>query len=197
MIILGEDMEVLKKFKSSAYAVSIIYIIVGLIMLLNPSFIGNAVNYVLGVLVIIYGLIYSVSVYQTKDVFDKFDLLAGVICISFGLFLIVNKDILLSLIPFSIGVIIFMDAVSGIIKSVKLKKMNLSKWWIVLIINLIFLCFSVYIIVNAKNITELLIRIIGGFLIVDAILDFLLTIRIKKEKEEVIQEVKLIENQEE
>ena len=86
------ELEVLKKFKSSNYAVSIVYIIVGLIMLLNPSFIGNAVNYILGILIIIYGLIYSINVYQEKEaVFNKFDLLAGVICISFGIFLIVNK----------------------------------------------------------------------------------------------------------
>lgn len=193
-------MEVLKKFKSSTYAVSIIYVVVGLIMLLNPSFIGDAVNYILGILIIIYGLIYSVSVYQKKDAgaFDKFDLLAGVICISFGIFLIVNKDVLYSLIPFCMGVILFMDAITGIIKGIKLKKLGLEKWWIILIINLVFMAFAIYIIVNSNAITELLIRIIGGFLIVDALLDFLMTFRINKNKEEVVvNEIKVIETKEE
>ena len=57
-------MDTLKKFKASSYAVSIIYIIVGLIMLLNPSFVSDAVNYVIGALITIYGIIYSVSLYQ-------------------------------------------------------------------------------------------------------------------------------------
>ena len=187
-------MEVLKKFKASACAVMIVYFIVGLIMLLNPSFIGAAVNYVIGVLVVIYGIVYCISIYQKKDAgYNKFDLLAGVLCISFGLFLIVHKDILISLIPFCMGVILLMDAVSGIIKSFKLKKMLLTRWWIVLVMNLLILGFSIYIIVNAQNITELLIRIIGGFLIVDAILDFLLTLRITKSVKSEVRDLQVIE----
>jgi uncharacterized membrane protein HdeD (DUF308 family) len=188
-------MEALKKLKSSAYSVSIVYIIVGIIMLLNPSFIGSAVNYILGVLVIIYGLIYSITVYQKKEgVYDKFDLLAGVICISFGIFLIINKDVLLSLIPFCMGIIILMDAITGIIRSLRLKKTGLTRWYIILIINLIFLGFAVYIIVNANAITELLIRFIGGFLIVDAIMDFFLSIRFSKRNENVeTREITVIE----
>lgn len=191
-------METLKKFKSSAYAVSIIYIIVGIIMLLNPSFIGSAVNYILGILIIMYGLIYSISVYQKREgTYDKFDLLAGVICISFGIFLIINKDALLSLIPFCMGIIILMDAITGIIKSVKLKKAGLTRWYIILIINIIFLAFAVYIIVNANAITELLIRFIGGFLIVDALMDFLLSIRYSEKKEDVeTREITVIEEKE-
>ena len=189
-------MEMIRKFKNSVYAVSIVYIIVGLIMLLNPSFIGNAVNYILGVLVIIYGIIYTFTTYQKKDgVFNKFDLLAGVICISFGLFLIVNKDVLLSLIPFSMGVIIIMDALGGIIKSIKLKKMNFKRWWILLSINIIFFVFAVYIIIKANAISELLIRIIGGFLIVDAIMDFFLTVKISKTVETEVSDLKVLEEE--
>ncbi len=175
-------MEVLKKFKASSYAVSIVYIIAGLIMLLNPSFISDAVNYVIGVLVIIYGLIYSISLYQKKEVemYGKFDFLAGIICISFGLFLILNPDTLGSLIPFCAGVIILMDAIRFIINSFRLKKFGFRSWTFNLIVGLIFLAFSIFIIIEAKNITFLIIRFIGAFLIVDAILDFFTELRFRK-----------------
>lgn len=174
-------METLRKFRASSYAVSIVYIIVGLIMLLNPNFISDAVNYVIGVLVIIYGIIYSVTLYQKKDteIYGKFDFLAGIICISFGLFLILNPDILVSLIPFCTGVIIFMDAIRFVVNSIKLKKLNYRSWIVNFIVGLIFLTFAIYIIINAKNISYLLIRFIGGFLIVDAILDFFTIIRLR------------------
>ncbi len=188
-------MEALKKFKASTYAVSIIYIIIGLIMLLNPSFISDAVNYVIGILVIIYGVIYSISLYQKKELenYGKFDFLAGVICISFGLFLILNPDTLGSLIPFCIGIIIFMDAIRFIINSIRLKKIDYKSWIVNLIVGLVFLVFSIYIIFNAKNISLLLIRFIGGFLIIDALLDFFTETRFKK-KEKVIEH-KVIEAQ--
>ena len=185
------NVEVLKKFRASSYAVSIVYIIVGLIMLLNPNFISDAVNYVIGVLIIIYGVIYSISLYQKREteLYGKFDFLAGILCISFGLFLIVHKDILFSLIPFCAGVILLMDGITAIIKSFSLKKLEYTKWWIDLVIGFIFLAFAIYIIVNAKAISETLIRIIGGLLIFDAIVDFINVLMIKRR----IEKVKVIE----
>lgn len=177
-------MDVLRKFRASSYAVSIVYIIVGLIMLLNPDFISHAVNYVIGVLVIIYGVFYTVSVYQKKNsgLYSKFDLLAGIICISFGLFLILNPDMLVSLIPFCTGVVLFMDAISFIINSFTLKKLEYKSWIVNLVVGIIFLTFAIFVMVTAKNISLLLIRFIGAFLIVDALLDFLTVIRINKRK---------------
>ena len=200
MITLGDVMETLKKFKASNYAVIVVYMIIGLIMLLNPSFVSNAVNYILGILVIVYGIVYIISLYQNKEteLYGKFDLLGGVLCISFGLFLIVNPDVLFSLIPFCTGVIIGIDAITQVIKSFTLKKFAFKRWWISLIIGGILLGFSAYIIINAKNISFLLIRIIGGFLIFDALADLITSIcitkRIKKENDNSNgEEHKLIE----
>lgn len=175
-------MEVIKKLKRSAYFVSLIYIIIGLIMLLNPIFVRNAVNYIMGVFAILYGFVYIISLYQKRntELFSKFDLLGGILCISFGLFLIVNPNILFSLIPFCAGVIIFMDSITLIYQSISLKRLDVSKWWINLIISLTFLIFAIYIIVNANAITDLLIRIIGLFLILDAVTDFVITLIISK-----------------
>ena len=69
-----------------------------------------------------------------------------------------------------------MDAISFIYNSFKLKKAGYKSWIVNLVVGLIFLAFSIYIMVNAKNISYLLIRFIGGFLIIDAISQ--LTVRI-------------------
>ncbi len=187
-------MDTLKKFKASSYAVSIIYIIVGLIMILNPNFVMDAVNYVIGILIIIYGVIYSISLYQKRDIeiYGKFDFVAGIMCISFGLFLIFNPDVLVSLIPFCTGIIILMDAIRFIVNSFKLKKLDYKSWTINLIVGLVFLGFSIFIIIKAKNISLLMLRFIGGFLIVDALLDFFTELRFRRrekkpEKFEVIE----------
>lgn len=187
-------METLKKFKKSNYAVIVVYILVGLIMLLNPSFVSNAVNYILGSLVILYGIVYVITLYQKKEteIYGKFDLLGGVLCISFGLFLIVNPDVLFSLIPFCTGVIIFMDAIMQLYKSFTLKKIGLKRWWISLIVGFILLGFAIYVVVNSKEISYVLIRVIGGFLVFDAITDLVTNLCITKKKD--YSEAKLIEN---
>ena len=187
-------MEVINKLKRSAYFVSIIYIIIGLIMLLNPIFVRNAINYIMGIFAILYGVIYIISLYQKKnsEVFSRFNLLGGILCVSFGLFLIVNPDVLFSLIPFCAGVIIFMDALTLIYQSISLKRLEVNKWWIYLIISLIFLGFSIYIIIHAKEISDLLIRIIGAFLIVDAGIDLIITYILSKK----IDKMKVNDNNE-
>ena len=153
-------------------------------MLLNPSFVRDAVNYIIGVVAILYGLIYTISVYQKKETefYSKFNLLGGILCLSFGLFLILNPDVLISLIPFCAGVIMFMDAVTFMFNSLSLRRFNVNRWWISLIISIIFIAFSIYIMVNAKNITDLLIRFIGGFFVFDALTDIIFTIKLSKLK---------------
>ena len=91
----------------------------------------------------------------------------------------------------------FMDAITFTINSFNLKRFGIIKWWIALIIGLLFMAFSIYIMVNAKNITDLLIRFIGGFFIFDAIVDFVVSIKLSKLKVMVSdkKELKVIETE--
>ena len=188
-------MSIFKKLKSYYFAVSIIYIVIGLIMLLNPKFICDAVNYIIGALVMLYGIIYLISLYQKREyeLLNKFNFLAGVMCISFGVFLILNSSVLMSLIPFCSGVIIFIDAVYQIRNSLTLKQMENKYWWINLVVGSVFLIFAVFVMVKSEDISHLLIRFIGGTLIIDAIMDFYTYFALKKVSKTVTKSVKVIE----
>ena len=85
-----------------------------------------------------------------------------------------------------------MDALTLIYQSISLKRLEVNKWWIYLIISLIFLGFSIYIIIHAKEISDLLIRIIGAFLIVDAGIDLIITYILSKK----IDKMKVNDNNE-
>ena len=78
-----------------------------------------------------------------------------------------------------------MDALSFIINSFALKKLNYKSWIVNFIFGMVFLCFAIFIIVQAKNISLLVIRFIGVFLIIDALLDFFTVLRFNKEKKEI------------
>jgi uncharacterized membrane protein HdeD (DUF308 family) len=83
--------------------VTLLYVIMGLIMLLNPQFILDAVNYIVGIFVLIYGVIYIVR-FLSKNTFNtlsKFSLLAGLLCIVFGVYILLNPTLLSSIIPFA------------------------------------------------------------------------------------------------
>ena len=190
-------METLRKFKASSYAVSIIYIIVGLIMLLNPDFVSSAVSYVIGALMVVYGIIYSISLYQKREIeiYGKFDFIAGIMCISFGLFLIFNPNILNALLPFCTGIILLMDAIRFIISGIKLKKFGFRIWCVNFVIGFIFLGFSIFIIAKSQEISLLILRFIGASLVIDAVLDFVTEICYRKTEKKKSDKYEVIEAQ--
>lgn len=188
-------MSMFKKLKSYYFAVSILYIVIGLIMLLNPKFVCDAVNYIIGALVMLYGIVYLISLYQKREyeLLNKFNFLAGVMCISFGIFLILNTSVLMSLIPFCSGVIIFIDAIYQLRNSLSLKHLENKFWWINLVVGIVFLIFAIFVMINSEDITRLLIRFIGGALIFDAVMDFYTYFALKRVSKEVKKSIKVIE----
>ena len=70
-------------------------------MLLNPGFILDAVNYIVGILILLYGVIY-IARFLSKSAINtlsKFSLLAGLLCITFGIYILLNPTLLSSIIP--------------------------------------------------------------------------------------------------
>ena len=114
-------------------------------------------------------------------------------CISFGLFLVLHPSLLHELIPFCGSIIIFVDGVYQIRNSFVLKKNKYKYWYINLIVAFIFILFAVYVMINASKITDLLISIIGGVLLVDALLDIYTTIIINRRVKAIVDSGHILE----
>lgn len=199
-------MEFMKKLKSLQFTVSIIYILLGVVMLFDPNFILDAVNYIIGGFVLLYGLIYMINLLVKKDstMINKSNFFVGIICLSFGIFLF-KSDALKNLLPFCCGVILTVDALYQIYCTFKFKKVDGKYWLVNLIISLILLGFGVYSIIKAEEISEFIIRLLGAVLIIDAFGDFYSYFVFKKKVNnnlgktievdyEEKEEVKLIDN---
>lgn len=170
------------KAKISENLMGLVYIIIGIIMLVNPKFVCDAVNYVIGALIILFGIIFVIRLLQNKDFkqLSKIELLITLLCLGLGLFLIFNSNLLISLLPIGAGVLIFLDAISQIMKSFRLKKNGLKYWYINLLVGLLFLGFAIYIILNATSVTYLIVRLIGLVLIIDALMEFYTYFKLKE-----------------
>ena len=164
-------------------------------MILNPGFISNAINYVIGFLIILYGVVYIINLLTKKEeyILNRFNFFSGVMCISFGLFLVLNPEILQKLIPFCGSIIIFVDAIYQIRNSIVLKKNGYKYWYINLIVAGVFILFSVFVMIKAKEITETLIGILGGVLLFDAILDIYTTIMLNKTVKKIVSADRILE----
>ena len=184
-----------EKVKNYDSLMILIYVIVGLIMVINPEFVSHAVNYVLGSIIIIFGVVFLFKLLQTKQFkqLSRLELLIALMCVAFGLFLIFNSTILLAILPIAAGIIIMLDALIQIGDGFKLKKYKYKLWYVNLLVGLAFLAFSIFIILKSNDIGLLLIRIIGGVLLIDGIFEFVTDAKIKK----INDNVKVIEMKEE
>ena len=169
--------------ENSFYAVSmaIIYVVIGILMLVRPKFICDAVNYIIGTFIIIVGLTYLFKLLQDKNIreFSKLELLIGFFAIGFGIFLIINSNLLVSILPLAAGIIILIDALSQISSGFKLKKCGNKTWYINILVGVLFLSCAIFVIINAKETSYLIVKLIGAVLMLDGLFEMINFLRMK------------------
>ena len=166
-------MKVIEKVKGFNYFLPIVYFILGLLMVIFPGTVNDIINYIIGGLLMLFGIDYIVRYLSNNKVttYSKYSLTVGIVPIICGVFLICNPEVLVSIIPFVAGMIILMDAFEKLKHAIDLKKMKYDEWWVDLIVAILFIVFGIIVIMNPFDAAKLLIRILGIFFLVDCFID--------------------------
>lgn len=181
-------MDEIKGFKKSYCLMSVIYIVCGIVLLIWPDISMTTFCYALGVMGIIYGVAHIV-VYFTKDhmvSIMEMDLVTGIVTTAFGLFVLVNDKIFVSILPFAIGVILMLGAIMKLQNSLDLKKLGFERWWIVLVLALILLGVGLLLVYNPFQAAVAMVYVIGASILADGVINiwsmFLITRILKRLK---------------
>ena len=166
-------MKIIEKVKGFNYFLPIVYFVLGLLMVIFPETINDIINYIIGGLLMLFGIDYIVRYLSNNKVttYSKYSLTVGIVPIICGVFLICNPEVLVSIIPFVAGMIILMDAFEKLKHAIDLKKMKYDEWWVDLIVAILFIVFCIIVIMNPFDAAKLLIRILGIFFLVDCFID--------------------------
>lgn len=166
-------MKVIEKVKGFNYFLPIVYFILGLLMVIFPGTVNDIINYIIGGLLMLFGIDYIVRYLSNNKVttYSKYSLTVGIVPIICRVFLICNPEVLVSIIPFVAGMIILMDAFEKLKHAIDLKKMNYDEWWVDLVVAILFIVFGIIVIMNPFDAAKLLIRILGIFFLVDCFID--------------------------
>lgn len=100
-------MKEVKQFSKSYIFISALYVVLGVALLAWPMMSVKMICYGLAVAMIVIGISYGVM-YFTKDNLQGFlqmDLVIGIVCLAFGLFILLNPTFLGSVLPFCKGII--------------------------------------------------------------------------------------------
>jgi len=166
-------MEFLEKlFKKSGWISileSIIFAIIGMVLIKNPTGVVKVISYILGGLFIIAGLYKIIRYGISKGKYDFYnnDFIYGVLAIVIGIVTMVYSSTIGAFFRIMIGVWIIYSALMRFGLAIKLKRMNLKIWIWSLGLALIMFILGLFITLNSGAV----VVTIGVMMIISAVID--------------------------
>lgn len=162
-------MEYIRILKERFSLSSVATLAIGLLLVIYPDFTGKAICYMIAAVLITKGLGNILARYRNKNLPQPvvFDLMGGISTCFIGLFVALRSDLLISIIPFVVGMFLLVSSIVSLQKAFELKRMNYAKWNHGLIFTLIKLALAMVIVMNPFGTAMTLTRFIGGCLVYD------------------------------
>ena len=184
-------MKEVKQFSKSYIFISALYVVLGVVLLAWPTLSVQMICYGLAVAMIVIGISYGIM-YFTKDSLEGFlqmDLVIGIVCLAFGIFILLNPTFLSSVLPFAMGIILLLGAIVKIQSAFNMKKLRLKKWYLILICALVIGVLGAVLLWNPFEEEKYMILYIGICLILDGLTNLisLICIQVKVKKLAKIQ----------
>jgi len=186
--------KVLKTFYKSSIITSLILLVLGLLLAFESEATILSISYIIGGCLIVAGLTAIIRFFKTKikDSFAELNILYGVVTSVAGVLIILNPYVIGSFIPIVIGVGIIINSAMKLQYALELKNIHNHMWKTTMIISIISTLCGIILLFNPFAGAVILTKIIGGFIIVYAILDLISTYTIKKN---VVEIKNVIENE--
>ena len=182
----------MKKVTDLSIVSFLVFIIVGLFLIVRPATTLSLVSYILGLVLLVKGIISLIKYYTNKKANNLFNfgLVLGIIEIVIAVIFISKPSLVASIIPLIIGVWILVNGIFKLQFAINLKNINKSPSIYNLVVACVSILFGLILILNPFDGAVIFTQIIGAFLVVYAIVDFLQSRHIKKTLQEGVDFIK-------
>ncbi len=164
-------MEWIKRAKSAYIAVSVIMVILGAVLMLNPGLSMLTLCYLIGGLMVIFGITRLVG-YFSKDLFRlafQFDLALGIFCMLAGIVILVHPNNIMKLLPVIIGLFVTIDGVFKMQTAIDSKRFGLKRWYAILVLAAVTCVFGLLLIIDPFAGGKALMILFGATMMIDGI----------------------------
>ena len=164
-------MEWIKRAKSAYIAVSVIMVILGAVLMLNPELSMLTLCYLIGGLMVIFGITRLVG-YFSKDLFRlafQFDLALGIFCMLAGIVILVHPNNIMKLLPVIIGMFVTIDGVFKMQTAIDSKRFGLKRWYAILVLAAVTCVFGLLLIIDPFAGGKALMILFGATMMIDGI----------------------------
>lgn len=178
------------KLDASSLFMSIVEIVIGVLLLINPVGFTSGIIIALGIVMAVMGVLQIISYFRSdaEKAATEGKLTKGILLTIFGIFCTFNSGwfiVTLPVITILYGILILVAGVSKLQKAVDMARAKQQYWFVALISALLALVFGVLIIFNPFASTAILWTFIGVSLIVEAVVDVIMFIFERKNKPQI------------
>ena len=136
-------MKGIKSFRRTFLLIAALYLACGISLLVWPAQSGLVICYVFGGISLLYGAVQIIRYCCNAAVsIFRYELVTGILCCAFGLFVILRADMVLAVLPFVFGCAIVFDSVMTLQNAIDLRRLGFSRWWLMLPARSACCCFS-------------------------------------------------------
>jgi len=174
--------DILKKIKANSLITSAIYAVLGLVLLLKPELSANILCLAVGVVLVVCGAVYVILFLFNRDgsLYASSRLVMGIILAAVGVWIMLKPDLVTTIIPRIIGILICIHGVSDIGDAVTLHRNRYARWSAALILGLLTVVLGALLIWKPFDAYTTVVMLIGIFLLYDGISGIWITTRVSK-----------------
>ena len=174
----------LKNLKANYTLSAIICVVIGVVLIIWPGTSTQVVCMVLGGMLMIYGIV-QIILYlfaRERTLYLQGMLILGIVFSVVGAWILLKPETIIAAVPIIMGIIIIMHGLHNAIQAIDLKKMDYENWWVALLFGILTIVLGVVLVCHPFGAVEIVVRVIGAFLIYDGISDMWILSRLLKTK---------------
>ena len=171
----------LNSFINSSICISIMFIIIGIIMVIMPKMSLEILGVILSIILIINGIILMITDIKLNNNFIPVDILpASILSILLGIMMLIYPNILSIIIPLILGTWFIMTSIFKIRLTLYLSKIKNTPWILLMLISILSIVCGFILILNPIDSSVAITLFIGIVIIVYAISDITNMIVLKR-----------------
>lgn len=171
-------MKTVKKMKLHDGIVALLMLMLGIVLLVWPDTTQQMIGKVIGGGLFLFGAMQLILTLIKRDwnIISQGSILLSIIIAVIGGWIYLKPTWILGMIPLILGVVIILNGLHNVAKALQLKKVGYGRWWIAVILGLLTIILGGILINIRDTAIQTVIRIIGAFLIYDAVSDLWIVI---------------------
>ncbi len=181
----NNTMENIGKSQKFFIIMSVLFIIVGIVLLIWPNITVDLLGKSIGIGMLVLGVTHLI-IYFTRDhmaTILQMDLTVGVIMAAFGAFMLMHADFVEMALPFGIGILLLIGAMTTLQYAIDMKRVRIRAFRSYLFFAFVLIILGILLIYNPFS-QKVLVYVIAGSLILDGLLNvtsvLILSHRMKK-----------------